>query len=99
MTPRRSARSLHQQAQTEAEQIIARAKQEISLTKQAALQELQGVAADLSVEVAGKILRRDLSASDQQRLVEESLAQLVQSGSSNGDGTRVSSECRVVSPE
>jgi F-type H+-transporting ATPase subunit b len=70
---------LHQQAQTEAEQMISRARQEIELAKQTALQELQGVAADLSVNVASKLIQRNLSSDDQQRLVEESLKQLVQS--------------------
>lgn len=72
---------LHQQAQAESEQIIQRARQEISLSKQSALQELKSVAADLSVNVAGKIIARSLSAADQQRLVDESLKQLIESGS------------------
>jgi ATP synthase F0 subunit b len=71
---------LHQQAQAEADGIIERARQEIHLAKQSALQDLQNVAADLSVNVASKIIQRSLSSSDQQRLVEESLKQLVESG-------------------
>lgn len=71
---------LHQQAQVESEQMIARARQEIQLAKQSALQDLQNVAADLSVNVASKIIQRNLSGADQQRLVEESLKQLVESG-------------------
>ena len=67
---------LHEQARKESEQMIERARQEIALTKQSALQELQTVAADLSVDVARKIIQRNLSVSDQQRLVEESLKQL-----------------------
>lgn len=70
---------LHQQAQSEADQMIGRAKQEITLAKQSALQDLQNVAADLSVNVASKIIQRNLSVPDQQRLVEESLKQLVKS--------------------
>jgi len=69
--------SLAQQAQKEAEQMIGRAKQEIQMAKQSALQALQNLAADLSVNVASKIIQRDLTAGDQQRLVEESLKQLV----------------------
>jgi F-type H+-transporting ATPase subunit b len=68
---------LAQQAQQESEQIIGRAKQEIQMAKQSALQDLQNVAADLSVNVASKIIQRNLTAADQQRLVEESLKQLV----------------------
>ena len=75
--------SLAQQAQKEAERMIGRAKQEIQLAKQSALQDLQNVAADLSVNVASKIIQRDLPAGDQQRLVEESLKQLVKGNSSS----------------
>ncbi len=67
---------LHQQAQGEAGQMIGRAKQEIQLAKQSALQDLQNLAADLSVNVASKIIQRNVTAADQQRLVEESLKQL-----------------------
>lgn len=67
---------LHAQAQGESEQMIQRARQEITLSKQSALQDLQNVAADLSVSVASKIIQRNLSPADQQRLVEESLKQL-----------------------
>lgn len=77
---------LHAQAQSEAEQMIQRARQDISLTKQSALQELQNVAADLSVNVASKIIQRNLTPGDQQRLVEESLKQLVQSGNGKQPG-------------
>ncbi len=74
---------LAQQAQVEAEQMIGRARQEIQMAKQAALQDLRSVAADLSVNVASKIIQRNVTAEDQERLVEESLKQLVKS---NGEG-------------
>jgi F-type H+-transporting ATPase subunit b len=67
---------LHKQAQAEADQMIERARQEIGLTRQSALQDLQNLAADLSVEVAGKIIQRSLTDADQQRLVAESLKEL-----------------------
>ncbi len=62
--------------------MIERARQEIGLARQAALQDLQNLAADLSVEVAGKIIQRSLTDADQQRLVTESLKQLA--GTDNG---------------
>jgi F-type H+-transporting ATPase subunit b len=67
---------LHKQAQAEADQMIERARQEIGLTRQSALQDLQNLAADLSVEVAGKIIQRSLTDADQERLVAESLKEL-----------------------
>lgn len=70
---------LHQQAQAEAQQIIDRAKQEMQLAKQSAMQDLQNLAADLSINVASKIIQRNVTPADQQRLVAESLRQLVES--------------------
>lgn len=74
---------LAQQAQAESEQMIARARQEIQLARQSALQDLRSLAADLSVDVASKIIQRNVTAEDQQRLVEESLKQLAKG---NGGG-------------
>jgi F-type H+-transporting ATPase subunit b len=71
---------LHKQAQAEADQMIERARQEIGLTRQSALQDLQNLAADLSVEVAGKIIQRSLTDADQERLVAESLKELAATG-------------------
>ncbi len=73
---------LHEQAQSEAEQMVERAREEISVSRQAAVQDLRNLAADLSVEVASKIIQRNISPADQQRLVDESLKQLA---GSNGD--------------
>lgn len=77
---------LHQRAQTEAEQMIERARQEIGLARQSALQDLQNLAADLSVEVAGKIIQRSLTDADQQRLVAESLKELAGTDSDRAAG-------------
>jgi len=75
---------LQAEARTEAEQMIERARQEIALARDAALRELQDVAADLAVGAASKILRREVSGDDHRRLIEQSLAELT---GSNGGGT------------
>jgi F-type H+-transporting ATPase subunit b len=55
-----------------------RARQSIESAKQAAVNELYAQAATLAAAVAAKILEREISAEDQQRLVEESLRELGQ---------------------
>jgi F-type H+-transporting ATPase subunit b len=54
---------------------------DIESAKQAAIGELHAEASTLAVAIAGKILGREISASDQQSLVDESLAELSESSS------------------
>jgi len=67
---------LHEQARVEAERMLREARQEIETAKENALRELYDAAADLAVGLAGKILKRELSAEDHRRLIEESLSEL-----------------------
>lgn len=64
----------------DAEKEIARLKQratdDIQQARQQALQELHSHTAELAVAVAEKILQRQIDASDNRRLVEQSLAEL-----------------------
>ncbi|MEM7228028.1 MAG: F0F1 ATP synthase subunit B [Planctomycetota bacterium] len=53
-----------------------RATQEIESAKQAALNEIHAEAAVLATSIAGKILAREISADDQQALIDESLREL-----------------------
>jgi len=55
------------------------AKRDIASAKSAALSELHAHVADLSTEIAGKILKRELTADDQRDLVDDSLNQLATS--------------------
>jgi hypothetical protein len=61
-----------------AEKMLAkeRARRDIEIAKRAALQEIYGVAAAQATAVATKILEREVTAADQQRLVDESLREL-----------------------
>jgi len=52
------------------------AKRDITSAKSAAITELHAHVAELSTDIAGKILRRELSADDQRALVDESLGQM-----------------------
>ena len=57
-----------------------RAIAEIQAAKQQALNEVHAQTAELATAIAGKILQREISAADQQQLVNESLAALTKSG-------------------
>jgi F-type H+-transporting ATPase subunit b len=60
-------------ARKEAQQYSHQAAAEIHSAKQQALESLYSFAADLATDVAGKIMRKELTADDQRRLVDESL--------------------------
>lgn len=54
------------QAQAEGAKMLEEAKKQIELEKQNAINEIRGQVAQLSVEVAGKVLRKDLGKDDEQ---------------------------------
>ena len=63
------------QAQAEAEEIVAKAKKSIEKEKIAAIADLQGSVADISVSVAGRLIGQDLSDADQRKLIEKYVAE------------------------
>jgi F-type H+-transporting ATPase subunit b len=70
------ADTIRTQAETESAALKDRTLREIDAAKQQALAEINSHAAELGTAVARKILQRSVTVEDQQRLVEESLAQL-----------------------
>jgi F-type H+-transporting ATPase subunit b len=70
------AETIRQQAEAESAALKDRTLREIDAAKQQALTEINTHAAELGTAVARKILQRDVTVSDQQRLVEASLAEL-----------------------
>jgi len=70
------AAELRAKSEIELNAMRERAVKEIQQAKQAAVAELYTDATNLATMVAGKILKREINAQDQQRLVEESLGQL-----------------------
>lgn len=70
------AETIRQQAETESAAIKDRTLREIEAAKAQALSEINAYAADLGTAVARKILQRNVTADDQQRLVEESLSEM-----------------------
>ncbi len=57
-----------------------RAQVEITSAKDAALSEVYAQTAELSTQIASRILKREINAADQQQLVSDSLAELTKSG-------------------
>jgi F-type H+-transporting ATPase subunit b len=63
-------------ARAEAEDIVAKAKESIEAEKRAAMADLQQQVANLSVDVAGKVIGKTLSRDDHMQLVQQTLAEV-----------------------
>lgn len=70
-------------ARTEAEKVAARAAADISAEKERAIAELRSQVADLALQAAGRLVRADMNAATQRRLVDEFLAEVTP-----GEGNR-----------
>jgi F-type H+-transporting ATPase subunit b len=66
-------------ARDEAAKIVERARREIDLAKDAAVEEIYGVASGLAIEVASKVVRKELSGEDHERLIDEAMQKLRES--------------------
>jgi F-type H+-transporting ATPase subunit b len=63
-------------AKAEADGIVRNAERQIQLETARALQQIRHEAVDLSVMIASKIIQRNLSKDDNERLIEEALKQV-----------------------
>lgn len=63
-------------ARTEAEKVAARATADITAEKKRAIAELRTQVADLALQAAGRLVKADMNAKTQRRLVEEFLAEV-----------------------
>ncbi len=70
------AADLKAKADIELTEMRDKARRDIETAKRAALNEIYASTADIATLMAGKILAREVSASDHQRLVDESLTEL-----------------------
>ncbi len=68
------------QAQEEAEEIKERAQRDIEQSRREAIESVRSEAATLAVSIAEKILGREVTVDDQQRLIEASLDEMQKSG-------------------
>jgi F-type H+-transporting ATPase subunit b len=67
---------LKQKARAEADTIVRTAGRQIQLETAHALQQIRREAADLSVMIASKLIQRNLSKEDNDRLIDEALKQV-----------------------
>ena len=66
-------------ARSEAEKVAARAAADITAEKERAIAELRSQVADLALQAAGKLVKADMNAATQRRLVDEFLAEVTPS--------------------
>jgi F-type H+-transporting ATPase subunit b len=66
-------------ARAEADAIVKNAERQIQLETTRALQQIRNEAVDLSVMIASKIIQRNLSKEDNERLIDEALRQVQRS--------------------
>jgi F-type H+-transporting ATPase subunit b len=67
---------MKQSAKTEAAAIIKNAERQIQFETQRAVQQIRHEAVDLSVAIASKLIQRNISKEDNERLIEEALKQV-----------------------
>ena len=67
---------MRQKAQQEAANIVKSAGKQIELETNRALQQIRHEAVDLSVAIASKLLQRNVSKADNERLIEDTFRQL-----------------------
>lgn len=72
-------------ARADAERVSARAREEIVAEKEKAMADIRSQVADLALTAAGKLIRHEMDAATQRRLVEEFLTE-VQPAATNGRG-------------
>jgi len=63
-------------AKAEAETIVKAAERQIQLETLRAVQQIRKEAIDLSVMIASKLLQRNITKEDNERLIEEALSQV-----------------------
>ena len=67
---------LEEKAREESENILDRARREIDIAKQSAVKELYSTSAQLATDIAGRVLQRELTPADHERLIQESIGEL-----------------------
>ena len=67
---------IRQKARAEAEGIVKTAERQIQLETGRAIQQIRREAVDLSVMIASKLIQRNLTKEDNERLIEEALRQV-----------------------
>jgi F-type H+-transporting ATPase subunit b len=71
---------LKQKAQSDADIVVRNAERQIQIETTRALQQIRLEAVDLSVAIASKLLQRNISKEDNEKLIDEALTQMQGSG-------------------
>jgi len=74
---------LRGRAKTEAETLIKNAERQVQLETSRALQQIRQEAVDLSVSIASRLLQRNISKEDNEKLISDALKQIESSARSN----------------
>ena len=74
---------LRERAKAEADTMIKNAERQVQLETSRALQQIRKEAVDLSVTIASKLLQRNISKDDNQKLIDEALSQMESSSQSH----------------
>jgi F-type H+-transporting ATPase subunit b len=69
-------RRFQEETQAEANRTIERARREIKIAQETGVKELYILTAQLTTQVAGKILQREIQPSDHERLIQDSIREL-----------------------
>lgn len=69
---------IEEEARAEAGKVMERAKREIAIAHETAMKELYEVSGRLATDIAGRIVGRELSAGDHERLIRESIEEIGQ---------------------
>jgi F-type H+-transporting ATPase subunit b len=67
---------IRQKARSDADNIVRNAERQIQIERDRALQQVRHEAADLSVAIASKLIQRNLSKDDNERLIAQAIEQL-----------------------
>jgi len=67
---------LEEAAKKKADELVAKARDQIGAERERALREIRTTVVDLSLSLAGKVIERNLTTEDNKKLVEESLRQI-----------------------
>ncbi len=67
---------IEEQARAEADKMIKRARREIAIAQQTAVKEIYVTSARLATDLASRILKREVSAADHERLIAESIERI-----------------------
>lgn len=74
---------IEEEAKAESEKIIERAKREIGIARVTAVKELYEASGEMAAVIAGRIIGREINASDHERLIASAIEEIRSSGDSS----------------